>query len=103
VSPVGAANTIAGSNLVGQVQSAQQLAVDVNQKNAESQAAREQEVRNRSVNNSEQNQKVKDRKRRKEEKRRRKRKMQAKAKSRDEAENGEEKKPQGYKRINVTI
>lgn len=100
--PVGAAGSIAASSVINQVQHAQQMSLEVNHRNIDAQASRENQQKQTSVTTAPDSQKLQLQQKQEEERR----------KKREQAENEEEENqeeldengvPKNYKRINVKV
>ncbi len=99
MSPIGVANTIVGASVVDKVQNAQQLQVDIQQKQAEAAAVREQNRQRNTVKQTPDGEKVKMRERNEERRqRRRQRKDENEEQQDDLFEEGSE-----LKHINIKV
>jgi len=101
MSPVGITNTIVASSVVDKVQNAQQLQIDIQQKQAEAQAVREQQIQRTTVNDSPEGEKVRMRKRGDQGKK--KRRQQGQQAEENEENVDEELEDSAPKHINIKV
>ena len=99
MSPIGVANTIVGASVIDKVQNAQQLQIDIQQKQAEAAAVREQNRQRNTVKQTPDGEKVKMRERHEEREQRRRRRPEEGEEQSDELfEEGSE-----LKHINIKV